>query len=129
VVISAGRRSCEPRQGIIACDFFVAVTATFRLLYVFVLIHHGSRRLVHSMSRHTRTAAWTLQQLREAIGLEDGYRYLIHARDRVFARNLDESLKGLGLKILKSPLQSPMANALCERLIGSMRRGASAWTG
>ena len=75
-------------KAIIACDFFVAVTATFRLLYVFVLIHHGSRRLVHFNVTAHPTAAWTLQQLREAIGFEQGYRYLIHDRDSIFARNL-----------------------------------------
>src|ERR1035438_492694 len=68
-------------QGIIACDFFVAVTATFQLLYVFVAIEHRSRRLIHcNVTTHPR-AAWTLQQLREAIGLQDRYAFLIHDRD------------------------------------------------
>jgi len=53
-------------QGIIACDFFVAVTATFRLLYVFVVIEHCSRRLIHCNVTAHPSAAWTLQQLREA---------------------------------------------------------------
>jgi transposase len=88
-------------QAIIACDFFVAVTATFRLLYVFVLIHHGSRRLVHFNVTAHPTATWTLQQLREAIGFEADYRYLIHDRDSIFARNLDVSIKGFGLRVLK----------------------------
>jgi len=52
-------------QGIIACDFFVAVTATFRLLYVFVVIGHHSRRLIHCNVTGHPNAAWTLQQLRE----------------------------------------------------------------
>ncbi len=85
-------------QAIIACDFFVAVTATFRLFYVFVLIHHGSRRLVHFNVTAHPTATWTLQQLREAIGFEADYRYLIHDRDSIFARNLDVSIKGFGLR-------------------------------
>jgi hypothetical protein len=50
-------------QGIIACDFFVAVTATFRLLYVFVVIEHHSRRLIHCNVTAHPSAAWTLQQL------------------------------------------------------------------
>src|SRR3569833_1826345 len=63
-------------QGIIACDFFVAVTATFRLMYVFVVIEHSSRRLIHySVTAHP-SAAWTLQQLREVVGYGDRYRYL-----------------------------------------------------
>jgi hypothetical protein len=55
-------------QGIIACDFFVAITGTFRLLYVFVVIEHHSRRLIHCNVTAHPSAAWTLQQLREAVG-------------------------------------------------------------
>jgi len=114
-------------QAIIACDFFVAVTATFRLLYVFVLIHYGSRRLLRFNVTGRPTATWTLQQLREAIGFDDCYRYLIHDRDSIFARTLDESVKSFGLRILKSPPHSPMANAVCERLIGTIRRECLDW--
>ena len=75
------------------------VTATFRLLYVFVVIHHGSRRLLHFNVTTHPTAAWTLQQLREAIGFEDAHRYMIHDRDSIIARSLDESLKRLAITI------------------------------
>jgi putative transposase len=98
-------------KAIIACDFFVVVTATFRTLYVFVLIHHGSRRLMDLNATAHPTAAWTLQQLREAIGWEEGYRYLIHDQDSIFAKCLDESIKSFGLRVVKSPPQSPMAKA------------------
>jgi hypothetical protein len=54
-------------RGILACDFFVTVTATFRLLYVFVVIEHGTRRLAHVNVTTHPNAAWTLQQLREVI--------------------------------------------------------------
>src|ERR1700730_4545490 len=64
-------------RGIIACDFFVAVTATFRLLYVFVVIEHRSRRLIHCNVTAHPSAAWTLQQLREIVGLQDRYEYLL----------------------------------------------------
>jgi transposase InsO family protein len=114
-------------KAILACDFFLTVTATFQLLYVFVLIHHGSRRLVHFNVTAHPTAAWTLQQLREAIGFEPRYRYLLHDRDSIFARHLDKSIEDFGLRVLKSPRQSPMANALCERLIGSIRRECLDW--
>jgi hypothetical protein len=75
-------------QGIVACDFFIAVTATFRLLYVFVLIEHRSRRLIHCNVTTHPSAAWTLQQLREAIGFQDRYEYLIHDRDSIFAKHV-----------------------------------------
>ena len=114
-------------KAIIACDFFVAVTVTFQLLYVFVLIHHGSRRLVHFNVTAHPTAAWTLQQMRDAVDFEQDYRYLLHDRDSIYARHLDESINGLGMRVLKSPPRSPMANAVCERLIGTMRRECLDW--
>jgi transposase InsO family protein len=114
-------------RAIVACDFFVAVTVTFRMLYVFVVIEHGTRRLLHANVTAHPTAAWTLQQLREALGYEDRYRYLIHDRDSIFAKRLDESIERLGLKVLKSPLRSPMANAICERAIGTIRRQCLDW--
>src|SRR5450631_330334 len=114
-------------QGLIACDFLVAVTATFRLLYVFVVIEHRSRRLIHCNITAHPSATWTLQQLREAIGLQDRYEYLIHDRDSIFANHLDESIRRLGIKVLKSPPHSPMANAICERVIGTIRRECLDW--
>jgi len=112
---------------IVACDFFVAITATFRLLYVFVVIEHGSRRLVRIAVTAHPTAAWTLQQLREVVGFDRARRYLIHDRDSIFARSLDESIRNLGLTVLKSPPHSPKANAICERVIGTIRRECLDW--
>ena len=114
-------------RAIIACDFFVAVGATFRLFYVFVVIHHGSRRLVHFNVTSNPSAQWTLQQLREVIGEEETSRYLIHDRDSIFAKHLDESIRALGLKVLKSPPRCPKANAICERVIGTIRRECLDW--
>jgi putative transposase len=99
----------------VACDFFVAVTATFRMLYVFVVNEHGARRLLHLNVTAHPTAAWILQQLREGLGYQARYRYLIHDRGSIFANSLDESIERLGLKVLKSPPRSPKANAICER--------------
>jgi putative transposase len=114
-------------QGIIACDFFVAVTATFRLLYVFVVIEHRSRRLIHYNVTGNPSAAWTLQQLREAVGYEDRYRFLVHDRDCIFARQLDDSIRALGIRVLKSAPHSPKMNAICERVIGTIRRECLDW--
>jgi putative transposase len=68
------------------------------------------------------SAAWTLQQLREVVGFDRAREYLIHDRDSIFARSLDESIRNLGLTVLKSPPRSPKANAICERVIGTIRR-------
>jgi transposase InsO family protein len=109
-------------QGIIACDFCVVVTATFRLLYVFVLMEHATRRILHVNVTGHPTASWTLQQLREAIPADHRYRFLLHDRDSIFSPQLDLSIRHLGLKVLKTPPQCPQANALCERLLGTLRQ-------
>ena len=74
---------------IVACDVCVVVTATFRLLYVLVVIEHGSRRLLHCNVTEHPTAEWTRQPLREAIPLDYPYRCLMHDRDSIFSGELD----------------------------------------
>ena len=114
-------------RAMLACDFFVAVTATFRLLYVFVVIEHGRRRLAHVGVTNHPTADWTLHQLREVVGDESTHRYLIHDRDSIFARHFDSSVRALGLKVLRTPYRSPKANSICERVIGTMRWECLDW--
>jgi transposase InsO family protein len=109
-------------KGIIACDFCVVVTATFRVLYVFVVIEHASRRLLHVNVTAHPTAPWTLQQLREAIPADHAYRILIHDRDSIFSKQVDQGIRNLGLRVLKTPVRTPVANAICERVIGTLRR-------
>jgi putative transposase len=114
-------------KAILACDFFVAVTATFRMLYVFVVIEHGRRRLLHVNVTTDPSANWTLQQLREVVGDAGLHRYLIHDRDSIYSKVLDESIKALGLEVLRTPIASPRANSICERVIGTIRRDCLDW--
>ena len=114
-------------RAIIACNFFLAVTVTFRALYVFVVIHPSSRRLIHFNVTANPSAAWTLQQLRETVGYGGTHDYLLHDRDSIFAKDLDESIGRLGVTVMKSPPQSPKANAICERVIGTIRRECLDW--
>jgi transposase InsO family protein len=109
-------------QGIVACDFCVAVTATFRILYVFVIIEHASRRLLYVNVTAHPTAPWTMQQFREAIPADHTYRILIHDRDTIFSKDVDQGVRHIGLHVVKTPVQTPVANAICERLIGTLRR-------
>ena len=109
-------------QAIVACDFCVVVTATFRLLYVFVVMEHATRRILPTNVTAYPTASWTLQQLREAIPADHPYRFLMHDRDSIFSQQLDQGIRHLGLRVLKTPVLTPQANALCERLIGTLRR-------
>lgn len=105
---------------IVACDFFVSITANFRILYVFVALEIGSRRLVHfDVTRHP-TADWTLQQLREALPGDSAYKFLLNDRHKTFC--LDQRIESWGIHVLRSPVRMPTANAHCERLIGTIRR-------
>ena len=113
---------CNHARAIVACDFCVVVTATFRLLYVFVVMEHATRRILHVNVTAHPTASWTLQQLREAIPADHDYRFLLHDRDRIYSAQLDQSVGHLGVRVLKTPVRSPQANAICERLLGTLRR-------
>jgi len=106
----------------VACDFFVVVTARFRMLYVFLFMEIGTRRIVHCNATAHPTAQWTLQQLREAIPSDHSYRFLLRDRDSIFSNEVDEQLQAFGLRVLRTPARVPQANAYCERLLGTVRR-------
>jgi putative transposase len=89
-------------QAIVACDFCVVVTAAFRLLYVFVLMEHATRRILHVNVTAHPTAAWTLQQLREAVPADHAYRFLLHDRDSLFSQQLDQSIRNLDVHFVSS---------------------------
>ena len=109
-------------KAILACDFFVTVTASFRILYVFVVMEIGSRWIVHFNVTDHPTTEWTLQQFRDAASPNNEMRYLIHDRDTIYSADLDLAIESMGLEILKTPVRAPTANAYCERLIGTIRR-------
>jgi putative transposase len=109
-------------RAIVASDFLVAITAGFRVLYVFVVMEVGSRRILGCNVTAHPTAAWTLQQFREAIPSNHNYRFLIHERDSIFSAEVDDDLAAFGLKVLRTPVRAPKANAYCERLMGTIRR-------
>jgi len=75
-------------KAIIACDFFIAVTATFRLVYVFVIMEVGRRRILHFNATFHPTAEWTLQRFRECVTGEEPYKFVIHDRDSIYSREL-----------------------------------------
>jgi transposase InsO family protein len=106
---------------IVAADFFVVPTATYRLLFVLVLLAHERRRLVHVAVTSNPTAEWTRQQLREAFPWAEVPRYLLHDRDHAFAA-WREATKTMGIEEFLAAPRSPWQNAYVERFIGSVRR-------
>jgi putative transposase len=109
-------------QTIVACDFFVVFTARFRILYVFVIMELGRRQIRHHNVTAHPSAEWTLQQFREALTEDHPYRFLIPDRDSIFSKDLDKGVSSMGVRILKTPVRAPKANAICERLVGTIRR-------
>ena len=109
-------------QVMVACDFFVVVTATVRTLYVFVMVELGSRRILHHNVAAHPTAEWAAQQFREALPGGHAYPFLIHDRDSTFSNGLEKQVSALGLKVPRTPVRAPKANSVCERFGGTMRR-------
>ena len=109
-------------RGTLACDFFVAVTATFRLVHVFLVLEIGSRRILHWNVTEHPTAEWTAQQFRGVLSGDEPYRFMVHDRDAVFSAAVDHALTSMSICVLKTPARVPQANAFCERLIGTARR-------
>ena len=114
-------------SAMLACDFFVTITATFRTLYVFVVLEVGTRRIVHWNVTEHPTAEWTIQQFRAVVPGDKPQRFLIHDRDSIYAAAVDRAVAAMGLTVLKTPVRCPQANAFCERLIGTIRRECSDW--
>src|SRR5215469_12233370 len=94
-------------KAMVTCDFFVVITATFRTLYVFVVMEIESRKILHQNVTAHPTAEWTLQQFREALPGDHPYRFLIHDRDSIFAKDVDQGLANLGVRVLRTPVRAP----------------------
>jgi putative transposase len=103
-------------------DFFVVPTATFRLLYGFVLLRHDRRRVIHFNVAERPSAAWVAQQLREAFPYDTAPRYLIRDNDGTYGEEVRRCLRNLGTEEVRTAPGSPWQNPYCERLIGTLRR-------
>jgi hypothetical protein len=86
-------------------DFFVSVTASFRILYVFFAMEVGSRRILHANVTAHPTADWTTQQFREFLAFDHPYRFVIHDRDAIFSSGLDAALKGTAYTVVPDNLR------------------------
>jgi hypothetical protein len=109
-------------KDLIALDFFTVPTATFRVLFVLVVLSHDRRRLVHLNVTEHPTADWTGRQLIEACGLEEAPRHLIRDRDQVYGERFSRQAKTLDIREAVIAPRSPWQNAYAERVIESIRR-------
>ena len=108
---------------LVSIDFFTVATATFKvLLFVFVILAHERRRVVHLNVTDTPTAQWTAMQLVEAFPWETAPRYLLRDRDRVYGVEFSSRVNGMGIREVKTAPRSPWQNPYVERLIGTLRR-------
>jgi putative transposase len=105
-----------------AADLFTVQTLAFKTLYVLLFISHGRRELVHLNITAHPTAAWVWRQLIEATPWGQQPRYLLRDRDAVYGGDLVPRAQRVGIETLLSPVRAPRANAVAERVIGTLRR-------
>jgi hypothetical protein len=110
----------------VACDFFTVDTVLLRRLYVLVFICVGSRRIEYVACTSNPDGTWMLQQARNLrMALDDSGReprFLIHDRDAKFTHAFDAIFRAEGVRVIRTPVRAPNANAHMERWVGSVRR-------
>jgi transposase InsO family protein len=107
---------------LVSVDFFVVPTTTFRVLYVFVVLLHHRRRVVHFNVTDSPTAAWTAQQIVEAFPDDSAPRYLLRDRDCIYGCEFRKRVKSMGIAEVLTAPRSPWQNPFAERVIGTIRR-------
>ena len=109
-------------KDLVSIDFFVVPTATFRLLYVFLVLEHERRRIIHFNVTEGPSARWTGQQLVNAFPYDSAPKYLIRDRDKIYGANFVRRVRAMGIEQVLTAPRSPWQNPYCERVIGTLRR-------
>jgi transposase InsO family protein len=109
-------------EGIAAIDMFVVASASFRLLYVMVILAHDRRRIIHTAVAEHPTAAWLSRQVTEAFPWNTAPRYLLRDRDASYGQHFRRRVDAMGITEVVTAPRSPWQNAYVERVIGSIRR-------
>jgi transposase InsO family protein len=107
---------------LVSIDFFTVPNLRFQILYVFLVLAHDRRRVLHFNVTAHPTAEWTGQQLREAFPFDQLPRYLLRDRDAIFGTDFGDQVRDLGMREVLSTPRSPWQRAYIERMIGSIRR-------
>src|SRR6202158_2219909 len=108
--------------GIAAIDMFVVASASFRLLYVMIILAHDRRRIVRFDVTRYPTAGWLARQVTEAFPWDTAPRYLLRDRDASYGQHFRKQVDAMGITEVVSAARSPWQNAYVERVIGSIRR-------
>jgi transposase InsO family protein len=109
-------------KDLVSVDFFTVPTIRFHVLYVFLVLAHDRRRILHFNVTAHPTAAWTAQQLREAFPFDQAPRYLLRDRDGIFGDAFRRQVQAMNIHDVRSTAGSPWQRAYVERVIGSIRR-------
>lgn len=105
-----------------ATDLFTVPTLTFNILYVLVIVHHQSRKIIHFGVTTNPTAEWTIQQFRNATPYGDVPKYLIHDNDTIFrSKAFQRFLSSSDITSKRTAYRSPWQNAYAERVIGTIK--------
>ena len=109
-------------KSLVSVDFFTVPTLRFQILYVFLVLAHDRRRILHFGVTAHPTAEWTAQQLRNAFPWDTTPRYLLRDRDRIFGDDFTRQVQDMGIQEVLSAPRSPWQRAYVERVIGTIRR-------
>jgi len=103
-------------------DFFTVPTATFRILYCFIVLRHEKRKIVHFNITTNPTSLWTAQQIKEAFPFDKPLNIYSETRDAIYGHVFQQTVNNIGIKEVLTAAKSPWQNTIVERLIGSIRR-------
>lgn len=109
-------------SSMVLVDFLTVPTVNFKVLYVFLVLSHHRRRVLHFNVVESPSAVWTAQQLREAFAFTSPPKYLLRDRDGIYGREFQNRFQALGLEEVRIAPRSPWQSPYIERLIGSVRR-------
>jgi len=109
-------------KNMVSIDFFTVPTATFRILYVFVILAHDRRKVIHFNVTDSPSAEWTGRQLIQAFPWDTAPKYLLRDRDSIYGAEFQRAAYNLGIEQVRISRRSPWQNPFVERVIGSIRR-------